>query len=110
MSSRALLLTLLVAALGCSEEAPTPNSPDTTMSVEGYSKTCSAAADCILVFTGNVCGCGCTQEAIATTEGSRYAAETEEKRKSCTDVLSCQPCPETLQAVCEQGSCIAVMK
>jgi|GEM_PF-2163192 len=110
MFSRALSFTLIVIAVGCSEEVPVPASEDTNMTTDGYSRTCTADPDCILVFTGDVCGCGCTQEAIAATEGSRFANETEEKRNACTDVLSCQPCPETMRAVCDQGACNAVMK
>jgi hypothetical protein len=110
MLLRAMFLALVVTITGCGEEDPPTNTAATNMSTDGYDKTCAAAADCILVFTGNVCGCGCTQQAIAATEGARYAAEQEEKRKECTDVLSCQPCQETQQAVCEQGTCNAVAK
>lgn len=110
MLLRSMSLAAVLVALGCSDDVSTPNTPDTTMSTEGYGKTCAASTDCILVFIGNVCGCGCTQEAISGTEASRYAAEQEEKRKACTDILSCQPCEETEVAACMQGTCGVVPK
>lgn len=110
MFLRRMSLVLAVTALGCSDDPSIPDTPDTTMTTEGYDKRCAASADCILVFIGNVCGCGCTQEAIAATEGSRYATAQEEKRKACTDILNCQPCPETQTVACMQGMCSAVPK
>jgi len=110
MLLRRVSLMLAVGALGCSDDVSTPNTADTTMTTEGYDKTCAASADCILVFTGNVCGCACTQEAIPTSEGSRYAAAQDEKRKACTDILSCQPCPDTEVAACTQGMCTVIPK
>ena len=55
MFSRALSFTLIVIAVGCSEEVPVPASEDTNMTTDGYSRTCTADPDCILVFTGDVC-------------------------------------------------------
>jgi hypothetical protein len=108
-----LLVFVAVFVAGCGDAEPTPtrsDTPDTTMTAVDYDKTCMVATDCILVFTGNVCGCGCTQEAIAATEGSRYATAVEAKRMLCTEVLSCQPCPDTQVATCTQGVCSAIAK
>lgn len=111
MFLRMMSFAAAIMALGCSEENPTPIAPpDTTITTDGYDKTCAAATDCVLVFTGNVCGCACTQESIAATEGSRYSAAQEEKRMSCTDILACQPCPETQAAACTQGMCTVIAK
>jgi hypothetical protein len=111
MLIRTMSLILVVGITGCGDdENITPTPPDTNMTTEGFDKTCTADADCTLVFIGNVCGCACTQDAIATGEGSRYSAEQEEKRKLCADILSCQPCPDTHMAMCSGGMCAAVMK
>lgn len=110
MLLRTMSLLLVLGITGCGDETVTPTPPDTNVTTEGYDKTCAADADCVLVFTGNVCGCGCTQDAIATGEGSRYSAEREEKRTLCTEDLACQPCPDTQVAQCTTGMCAAVMK
>lgn len=111
MRLRTMSLALAVMIMGCGDDLPTnTNPPDTVMTTEGYDKTCTMSADCGLVFTGSVCGCGCTQEAISVGEQSRYAAEQEEKRKACTDILQCQPCPDTEMADCMQGMCTVVAK
>ncbi len=110
MRSRALTMILVGFVSGCSEEAPVPGKADTVMTTEGYDKGCMANTDCILVFTGDVCGCDCTQEAINAGESTRYAASQEQKRKACVDILACQPCPDTEQAVCDQAICTVVTK
>ncbi len=110
MFLRTMSILLVGFVLGCGDELPNSTPPNTQMTTEGFDKTCSTPADCILVYTGNVCGCGCTQDAISMGEASRYAAAEEEKRKACTDVLSCQPCPETQMAACTTGTCAVVAK
>lgn len=107
---RSMSLALVVTLVGCGDDEAQIHPPNTTMTTEGYSKTCMASTDCTLVFVGNVCGCACTQEAIATTEQSRYSLEQEQMRKGCTDILSCQPCPETQAAACTQSMCTVVPK
>jgi hypothetical protein len=112
MLLRKMFLVLVLTIMGCGDETPTTTNPppDTNMTTEGYDKTCAMDTDCVLVFIGNVCGCACTQEAIATGEASRYSAAQEEKRLTCTEDLACQPCPETEMAVCSQGMCAVVKK
>jgi len=110
MLIRAMALILVLGITGCGDETTPSTQVDTNVTTEGYDKTCATDADCTLVFIGNVCGCACTQDAIATGEGSRYSAEQEEKRKLCSDILSCQPCPDTQIAMCSGGMCAAVMK
>lgn len=110
MILRTTSFLLLGLVLGCGDEITNSPPPDTTMTTEGFDKTCSMATDCTLVYIGNVCGCGCTQEAIRIGEASRYAAAEEEKRKACADVLSCQPCPDTQMAACTAGLCDVLAK
>jgi hypothetical protein len=96
-----LFATSLVAGCG-SDPEPTDN---TIISAVGYDKSCMTSDDCAQVFVGDVCGCGCTVEAIRASEVERYNQEVAEKRAHCDQVLTCAPCPDSHVSLCVSGAC-----
>jgi hypothetical protein len=82
----------------------------TTVDIAAYDKSCAADADCTLVFTGSVCGCGCDEAAIRASELDRYQQDTTEMRASCSEMLTCVACEDVNKAVCQSGTCAAVPK
>lgn len=79
------LLSLL--ALGCA---------DTTMTTEGYDDSCDEAGDCVAVFVGDTCGCGCETEAIRADEYEAYQQEWADAQAQCTAVPDCAPCQDVV--------------
>jgi hypothetical protein len=105
MRSPILLAALLAAlALGaCS-------SGGGTIDITQFDATCTADADCGLVFTGDVCGCSCAEGAIRASEVPRFNQEVSDARQGCSDQVECMACEDANKAVCQQGKCAAVPK
>src|SRR5690349_17078823 len=55
---------------------------DTTISLQGYDRSCSTAADCVVVQSGDICGCNCGNDAISRADLDKYNAELKEKEAS----------------------------
>ena len=91
-------MILLLALLACGE---TPTVPDISL----YDQTCSVDADCLPVFTGDVCGCDCTQAGINASEMDAWWEVQAEMGESCGEVLSCAACPDSV-SVCSEGICV----
>jgi len=91
-------MILLLALLACGD---TPTVPDISL----YDQTCSVDADCMPVFTGDVCGCDCTQAGINVSEIDAWWEAEAEMSGSCSEILECIACPDSV-AVCSEGSCV----
>ena len=77
---------------------------DTTISLQGYDRSCTTADDCVVVQSGDICGCNCGNDAISRADLDKYNAELKEKEANCADpVLAC-PC-DPLMPTCDQGAC-----
>jgi hypothetical protein len=100
----ALLLLTAGIAPGCGSESDNPTM-DTNIGVEGYDKSCATDTDCVSVFVGNVCGCGCDEEVIRASELDRFNQEVQSRRAQCGQVLTCAPCPDSPPPICKAGQC-----
>lgn len=76
---------------------------DTTIAPEGFERSCTANADCVVVTTGDVCGCTCGNDAINVADLPRYKSELDEKSQGCSGVDACD-CV-AVAAACVQGVC-----
>ena len=91
----ALLLALILACGG------------TTMSTDGWDKTCEAPVECLAVTVGEVCGCSCEPGVINASQEEEWNAERNEILESCAEVYECAPCPD-VEVTCEDGLCEVV--
>src|SRR5262245_2005192 len=90
-------LTLTLALAAC---APA----DTTIPLQGYDRSCGTASDCVVVQSGDICGCDCGNDAINRADLDKYNAEFADKEGGCSEpVLAC-PCVPVIP-VCNQGKC-----
>lgn len=95
---RTLLYTSLLAlTAGCGTPA------NTSISAASYSSSCSVEADCVAIFVGNQCSCGCEYAAINRSDLSRYQAD--KARISCVEDFVCGPCMSAT-ATCTAGRCV----
>jgi len=76
---------------------------NTTIAPEGSERTCTADADCVVVTTGDICGCDCGNDAINVSDLARYKSELEEKSARCPGTAACD-CA-AVAAACVQGAC-----
>lgn len=81
---------LLVALAGCS----------TSIDAADYDQSCKAATDCRAIFTGDVCECGCSMEAINVADYPRYVDD----RGNPDCGTTCKLCPAAVE-VCTMGVC-----
>src|SRR5262245_6255891 len=80
---------------------------DTTISLQGYNKSCAAATDCVAVHAGEICGgCDCPNDAINRADLARYNAELKDKEESCSKPPLACPCAAAMP-VCTQGTCMS---
>jgi len=78
---------------------------DTTISLQGYNKSCATAADCVVVHAGEICGgCDCGNDAINRADLDKYNAEFKDKEASCSEPPQHCPCV-ALMPLCTQGKC-----
>lgn len=75
-----------------------------------YNTTCTADADCGLVFSGDVCACSCTEGAVNVSDLAKFHQAVTEAAQGCSNELLCGACQETKKAVCQKGVCAAVAK
>ncbi len=79
----------------------------TTIDFKYYKRTCSTDADCVAVYSGDVCAlCPCPNEAIASSELTRYQSDSTSLHGRChsTAQADCVPCA-TVTAFCLGGTC-----
>ena len=90
---------------GCSSE--TSEEPDPAFDASVYSRTCSVPADCVVVLSGDPCGCSCDQTAIAASERDRLHADSDAYQAShCPEgAAQCGACPQAPMATCTAGAC-----
>jgi hypothetical protein len=90
-----VLLVTLAAACG-------PVTVDTTK----YLKTCAVPADCMVAYTGDVCGCSCAAVAISVSEQAKYSQAVTDAQKQCNpnDRRLCGACLAP-QLTCNSGVC-----
>jgi hypothetical protein len=93
------VLSCLVACDGDDDES--------TFDVSSYDRQCMMASDCVLIYTGDPCGCDCTQDAIATSAREQYFADRDAYiQLHCPEgPPSCGPCPDSPDAVCQSSRC-----
>ena len=87
-----LAASLGVALAGCGH----------TISADDYDRTCAADADCVVIFTGDVCGCGCNTGGINKKDLDK--SEADRKAVTCVSRPVCGACQGTV-AVCSSGKC-----
>jgi hypothetical protein len=80
-------------------------STDTTIGAATYDQTCTTAADCTLVFVGDVCGCSCTEDSINKKDFAIFEADTVSKHDACDNSLNCAACEDTSIPACVSGKC-----
>jgi hypothetical protein len=90
-----VLLVMLAAACG-----------PVTIDTAKYSKACTVAADCVLAYSGDVCGCGCAGVAISASEQAKYLQALGDAQKLCNpnDRRLCAAC-QNPQLTCTSGVC-----
>lgn len=89
-----LILVFGLFASGCS-----------TVEVEDYSKSCVTADDCMAVFFGDVCSCGCDYDAIAKSEEPKYRADRSDAYDYCVGLYHCDACQPPGPVACNAGKC-----
>src|SRR4051794_22703144 len=96
--NRALFLLPWLALSACAPR-------DTTISLQGYNKSCATAADCVVVQAGDICGgCNCGNDGINRADLDKYNAELNEKQADCAEPPELCPCV-ALMPLCTQGKC-----
>ena len=83
---------------GSSSEKP-------TISLDGYDRSCVADDDCMAVYEGSVCGCGCANTAIAKKERAKLDAEIASLKKSCPSNEACAADCVLAEVHCNAGTC-----
>jgi hypothetical protein len=139
MQWKPLLVGFVVFALGCSSPPPkdgsnngsgnnendatnsnstngTPNGATNSTSggpfidPEDYDQACEWDSECVLVYGGDVCGCGMVcPGAIAASAQEQFDADVEGADCSNIDSVGCPAIAcEPMMAVCSSGDCTAV--
>ena len=80
---------------------------DTTILLSDFDTSCAKDQDCIVVQTGNICGCDCGNSAINVKGSAAYQSEFDDKGTHCTAKTFCG-CSDFPSAVCRQGQCAFV--
>jgi hypothetical protein len=98
MLGRSSMWALFVVVLGCESEP---------FDASGYDRTCAMPSDCVVVYSGDPCGCACEQTSIATSEQARYQDDRREYvNRVCPEgPPDCGPCPESPDPACNAGTC-----
>jgi hypothetical protein len=72
-----------------------------------FDRSCDRDDDCVVVFSGSVCGCGCEMSAVNIDEEEAYRQHAAELAALCEgDRLDCIGCPDR-GVVCDDGICEA---
>lgn len=82
----------------------------TVMDASRYDQTCTQAADCAAVYSGDICApCGCPNDAINSGSLSAWDTEAARARKWCGPIpaIACGPCQPMVTA-CVSGACTLV--
>jgi len=93
-----------VTSIGCGPARTQVDAAD-------YEASCTADADCILVFEGDACDrCRCPNVSIRASEGTAHADDLMDAADRCPtptpNLVTCAPC-EGVEAVCDGGMCAA---
>lgn len=79
----------------------------TVMDASRYDQSCTQAADCTVVYSGDVCAvCTCPNDAIAASSLSAWNTELARAKQWCGPIpaIACAPCP-IVMASCVAGKC-----
>jgi len=72
-----------------------------------FDRSCENDDDCVVVFSGPVCGCGCEMSAVNIDEEEAYRQHAAELAALCEgESRDCIRCPDR-GAVCDDGVCEA---
>ncbi len=97
-----LVAPLLVLFAACSGTS--------TLTSEGFDKSCSKEQDCVAVAFGDLCKsphCNCANDAINVSGKSKYDAEAQDVLASCDTPEIDIACECTFRALaCEGGVCV----
>ena len=75
--------------------------------ISRFDRTCRSEDDCVAVFIGNVCGCGCEMSALNRDDSEAFRQYTNELAAMCEgEILDCIGCPDRGVA-CDDGICEA---
>jgi hypothetical protein len=88
-----LLAALLLGACGSSPQM---------IVASNYDQTCTVDADCSVIYVGEVCGCGCTHDAINMKDYARYLVDYRDR--DCHPKVVCGVCA-SVSAYCNAGKC-----
>jgi hypothetical protein len=102
-SWEALVALVLILASACGGNATvTPIQPG------DYNQTCTTSGDCMLIESGNVCGCqGCPGgAAINKADQGRYQSDYDRARSSCPPShVECPALCVFAVPICNAGTC-----
>ena len=89
-------MSLILFFLACNETEDTSSAVSTSTDVSQFDQTCSADTDCMAVFDGEICGCGCENTGINIAEADAWRAYYDELFETCdpTTMPDCAACPQ----------------
>jgi hypothetical protein len=88
----------------------TPDAPPNPLLIDlaAFSTSCSSAADCTIVKDDPCNWCTCPNDAIATSELTKFEAAAAVIKNCPEEGRMCPKCRIDWVAVCELGRCIAI--
>lgn len=78
------------------------------IAAQDYPRTCTTASDCVLVASGDPCGCSCPSSAIRADAEADYRRDWEAAQRWCNPLAGqCLADCVAFTAECSTGTCVA---
>ena len=99
------LVGFALLAMACSSDDD--DGAGATFDIARYARSCMSAADCIVEFSGDPCGCSCELTAVSLSEKDRILSDRRKHMQShCPNgPPQCGPCPAAPAVECRASLC-----